>query len=471
MSRVGMSRPVRLAYELGLLSQSTSFFDYGCGRGDDIVSLQSLGLQASGWDPVHASTESIDSAMFVNLGFVINVIEDPAERVETLKKAWKLAQKVLLVSARPLHEAKDVKEGKPYKDGVITGTGTFQRFYDQTELRDWLETHTKATATAIAPGAFLLFRDETDRQDFLASRYRRRLAVPVLRKSDVLYETHKDLLDQLAGFITDFGRLPESDEWPTALEILDTFGSTKKAFAVLRTVFGTDDWTAIEQTRREDVLVNIALSKFTGRPTIGTMPLSTQYDIRAFFGTYKAACDEADQLLMSLGNTSTIAKAASASPIGKRTPEALYVHTSAVDKLSPILRIYEGCAQQYIGSVEGANLIKLNITKPKISYLSYPDFEQDPHPRLAQATSVDLGAFKVKVFRHLDSENRPLLHRKELFIAEDTPNFAKFQKLTNAEIKAGLLDSGENIGRENEWNALLEDRGYVIRGHTLQRKK
>jgi DNA phosphorothioation-associated putative methyltransferase len=83
-------------------------------------------------------------------------------------------------------------------------------------------------------------------------------------------------------------------------------------------------------------------------------------------------------------------QACSASPIGKKTPDALYVHLSAIDQLPASLRLLEGCARAYIGRVEGANLVKLSRLEPKIFYLTYPTFDDDPHPALAQSFSVHL---------------------------------------------------------------------------------
>ncbi|MCP4548491.1 MAG: hypothetical protein GY835_18705 [bacterium] len=36
-------------------------------------------------------------------------------------------------------------------------------------------------------------------------------------------------------------------------------------------------------------------------------------------------------------------------PVGKHTPTALYVHQSALTRLPPALRIYEGCARAFVG--------------------------------------------------------------------------------------------------------------------------
>jgi DNA phosphorothioation-associated putative methyltransferase len=70
----------------------------------------------------------------VNLGYVINVIEDTAERREALINAWNLAQKVLIVAAQVLID--DRTRGViAYGDGIITSRNTFQKYYEQEELK------------------------------------------------------------------------------------------------------------------------------------------------------------------------------------------------------------------------------------------------------------------------------------------------------------------------------------------------
>ena len=77
----------------GFLDGSQSLFDYGCGRGDDLRLLSELKVPANGWDPVFRPGAERQRADIVNLGFVLNVIEDPDERRETLKAAFALARK------------------------------------------------------------------------------------------------------------------------------------------------------------------------------------------------------------------------------------------------------------------------------------------------------------------------------------------------------------------------------------------
>jgi hypothetical protein len=80
--RNNLSAPVQCLARYGFLDGSLSFFDYGCGRGDDVRNLRANGLEAAGWDPYFAPTEPLIEMELVNLGFVINVIEDRHERVE-----------------------------------------------------------------------------------------------------------------------------------------------------------------------------------------------------------------------------------------------------------------------------------------------------------------------------------------------------------------------------------------------------
>jgi DNA phosphorothioation-associated putative methyltransferase len=71
-------------------------------------------------------------------------------------------------------------------------------------------------------------------------------------------------------------------------------------------------------------------------------------------------------------------------------PDDLFVDRSALDALEPLLRIYEDCGRVYLGEVEGANIIKIHRRSGKLSYLIYPEFDDDPHPALLRSVRVDL---------------------------------------------------------------------------------
>ncbi|MBE9044176.1 hypothetical protein IQ255_07125 [Pleurocapsales cyanobacterium LEGE 10410] len=88
--------------EANLLSDRVSFFDYGCGHGGDVSRLASQGIETARWDPHYFLDNSLKSADVVDVGYVINVIENLAERRQALINAWNLTQKILIVSAQVL---------------------------------------------------------------------------------------------------------------------------------------------------------------------------------------------------------------------------------------------------------------------------------------------------------------------------------------------------------------------------------
>jgi hypothetical protein len=86
IDRNSLSTPIQSLYRHNYLNGDYTLFDYGCGKGDDLNILKELGIKATGYDPVYYPNEQIKKADIVNLGFVINIIESPKERIQTLKK-------------------------------------------------------------------------------------------------------------------------------------------------------------------------------------------------------------------------------------------------------------------------------------------------------------------------------------------------------------------------------------------------
>ena len=105
LRRSSLSRPLRLAVEDGVVSPDRSLLDYGCGRGDDLRSLKRQGFDCVGWDPAHRPDGEKRSSDVVNIGYVVNVIENVRERVDALRSAWQLTKKVMVVSAQLVGDA------------------------------------------------------------------------------------------------------------------------------------------------------------------------------------------------------------------------------------------------------------------------------------------------------------------------------------------------------------------------------
>jgi DNA phosphorothioation-associated putative methyltransferase len=472
ISRGDFSRPTKLILELALLSDGDTFLDYGCGRGEDVDGLRRLGFHATGWDPHYRPDAAAVDADVVNLGYVANVIADPEERRAALRSAWQHAAKALVVAARLNAERRTISLGRPHGDGFLTGNGTFQRFYGQAELRQWIDSTLGVESVAVAPGIFVVFRREEAANEFLMRTRRRRVLAVRITRADRLFELHRDVLDELMRFFTERGRLPGPAENGLAERLQDSVGSVRRAWTVIERAAPTTDWGAIVCARSSDLLVDLALLRLNRRPTFNALPDTIRRDIKALFGSYAAATLQADELLFSAGDPESVSKAASDARVGKRLPTALYVHESGLPLLPPVLRTYEGCARWLVGDVEGANVVKLATDKPKVSYLSYPDFDTDAHPRLAQATYVRLRGLDVDSRSYTASANPPVLHRKEQFVREDHPRYATFARLTAQEERFGLLgEDTKVIGNLDGWMTRLDEVGVEVHGHRVVRRR
>ena len=464
--RTALSRPVALAVDDGLVHPERTFFDYGCGRGDDLLRLHKMGIPVSGWDPAFFPDEDRTPADIVNLGYVVNVIEAPDERVVVLAAAWEIARKVLIVSARLDWEATDAAVDFQ-SDGIVTRKRTFQKFFTQEELRQWIEQALNQRPVAAAPGIFYVFRDEADAQSFAVNRVSRHRRIPGIEEYQELVVDHKELTDPLMAFVTERGRLPVDGELPIAPQLTQVFGSVARAFSLLRRVTSADRWDRIRQERRADVLVYLALAAFPKRPRFGALPEELRHDIRAFFGSYRSGCAEADGLLFSAGDQEAVDRACRNASVGKLLPDALYIHHTAVENLPPVLRVYEGCGRQLAGTVPGLTLIKLFRRRARVSYLAYEDFDRMAHPALRSTIVADLKRLDLHFRDYTRSANPPVLHRKELFVTDDYPERARFARLTARENKLGLLDLSSTIGTRVGWLAVLAHHGVSIRGHRL----
>lgn len=244
MTRSFLSRPLQLAHRDGLLDGAVTVFDYGCGRGDDVRTLTGLGIIATGWDPAHAPDAPRRPATIVNLGYVVNVIEDPSERASTLRAAWELAESVLIVAARLIWDT-DSDTGRPFGDGRLTTKGTFQKFYEHEELKVWIEAVLGHSAVTAAPGIYYVFRDERSAQKLLA-RHSRSHSRPRQGIAELLYEHRQPILAALETYVSEHRRLPSPSDVRTAPQLIETFGSIRSAFGIIKRVSRPDLWQDVD---------------------------------------------------------------------------------------------------------------------------------------------------------------------------------------------------------------------------------
>lgn len=148
-----------------------------------------------------------------------------------------------------------------------------------------------------------------------------------------------------------------------------------------------------------------------------------------------------NQLLITVENLNIITQYCQQSSLGKKLPNALYIHRSALPELNIVLRIYEQLSRFYLPSFKPFTLIKFHTNQSLISYLFYPDFDQDPHPALTASFQVNVKTGQVNIMDYSNSDNPPILHRKETFVTPNYPNYQKFKQLTKTEERLGLLET------------------------------
>ncbi|MGK7953519.1 MAG: DNA phosphorothioation-associated putative methyltransferase [Xenococcaceae cyanobacterium] len=464
--RNDISRPVKIALAADLLSKDVSFFDYGCGHGGDVKRLASLKIESSGWDPYYYPEQPLKSADIVNIGYVINVIENLSERRQALLKAWNLTKKILIVSAQVLVNDFN-KNWIAYGDGVVTSRNTFQKYFEQEELKTYIDRVLEVESIPAGLGIYFVFRDPIQAEQFRSSRFHSRASTPKIKIKVSNFEDYKHLLNPLMDFMTERGRLPVKGELANEQEIKNQLGSFNKAFKLILQVTEEKEWTLIAEQRSQELLIYLALSNFGKRPKYKQLSTQVREDIKALFGSYKQACIEADTMLLSLGNQEVIERVCQESPFGKKLNKSLLIHISTLERLDPLLRLYEGCASRTIGRLEDVNVIKFHANQPKISYLHYANFDEDPHPLLKTSMQVRLTDLRV-FYRDYDlNDDTPILHQKDLLVTSDYPAYSKFAKLTAQESNWGLLDDWSKIKYYGGWINCLEEHCAVIKGHRV----
>ncbi len=456
LGRAGLSLPARLAVAEGIVADRT-VLDYGCGRGGDMRRLQAAGVDARGWDPHYRPVPPPEPADVVLCSYVLNVIADVEERAATVRRAFELARRTLVVAVRGTHEARHLV-GDEHADGKLTRRGTFHHLFSPSELRDWLQLVLEIPVVPVQPGVAYVFRNTSDRAAYLSRRYG-----GVTRP-----DSDGEVLQRLIRFLEDHGRDPTVDEEPNLCQDAQAaYGRRSRALEAARREVGPDGVHVARETRRQDLLVVLALERFHGGPRLKDLPADRIADVRAWYRNLGDATGDADRMLLATGQMDNIRAFVRRSPVGKTSPTALYVHVDAEARLPPLLRLYAACGAMVAGRPPETTLLKLRHDRASVSFLYYPSFDRDPHPPIESSLTIDLPRLRGTWIDWSGRTNRPILHRKETFLEESDPRFQRFRRLSVREERAGLYGDPEAIGTEQGWAQVLMESGYAVRGHRL----
>jgi DNA phosphorothioation-associated putative methyltransferase len=479
--RHDLSAPMKSLAKHGYLEGHLSIFDYGCGRGDDLRELEAHGLDALGWDPNFRPDSDKLPADIVNLGFVLNVIEDQDERLDALLGAWELANKVLVVSVM-LGGESYIAQFKPYKDGVITSRNTFQKYFSQSEIKSYIERSIQDEAIPVAPGIFFVFKDKLEEQRYLQKKYTRHHQWQQLTspqpidskdKAKLVITQNKDLFDAFWQSCLDLGRVPANDEFDLSGDIRSLIGSHRKAFSLLQEMFDTSQFELAEKQIKEDILLYLSMGLFDKRKPYVQQPESFQRDIKALFGDYKTAINIATELLFSISDLELInsqcEKAHKVLPASILNPgHSLIFHKSYIDDLPLFLRTYVGAGLQMYGELdERIDLVKIHITSGKLTLTEYDDFSKSI-PFLVERIKIKMADQDIDFFDYVDESKRPPLLNKHLLLSCSEDEYVKqlnFDKRLATLL--GISCDQEVMLYRAEFEARLAEKGKVIRGFRL----
>ncbi|EGQ8060742.1 DNA phosphorothioation-associated putative methyltransferase [Vibrio parahaemolyticus] len=481
-----LSSPMKTLAKQGYLDGRFSIFDYGCGRGDDLRELEAHGLDVLGWDPVFSPDNDKVNSDIVNLGFVLNVIEDQDERLEALLSAWELANKILVVSVMLANDSY-IAQFQPYKDGVITTRNTFQKYYAQSEFRGYLERSLQEDAIAVAPGIFYIFKDKLEEQRYLQSKYQRHHTWHQLTspqpieskdKAKLVISQNSTLFDDFWNVCLELGRVPANDEFNRSEEVRSLIGSHKKVFGLLQEMFDTKEFAKAEKRRKEDLLLYFTMGLFEKRKPYTQHPESLKRDIKALFTDYKTALNLAAELLFAIADTDLInrqcEKAHQQLPASLLNEgHSIILHRDYIDDLPLLLRVYVGAGLQMYGELdEEIDLVKIHITSGKLTLTAYDNFEHSV-PFLVERIKIKMAKQDIDFFDYVNEKRRPPLLNKHLYMPPEHENYKK--QLSFDKRLATLLDfepTEESHMVRAEFEVLLgkhnkEIKGFTLRAHSL----
>lgn len=471
-----LSAPMKTLAKHGYLNGDYSVFDYGCGRGDDLRELEAHGIDALGWDLNYRPDADKVISDIVNLGFVINVIEDRDERIETLLGAWELTQQILVVSVMLGNETY-VSQFQPYKDGVITSRNTFQKYYSQAEIKGFIETTLDENAIAIAPGIFYVFKNKQQEQSYLQNRNKRsynwqHLTSPepvTEQQARILFTQHQQLFENFWVTCLTYGRCPANDEFSQSEKLKELVGSNKKALQLVLKWFDEAELNTAATMRKEDLLLYFALSLFDKHKPYTQQPEDLKRDIKAFFDTYNIAQHQAKEHLFKIADQSVIKQYCVAAneqlPASKLSfesghPHSLTLHKEFLTQLPLILRIYVGAALQMYGELDDIQLIKIHINSGKVTLMGYEGFDTSPLPQLKERVKIKMADQDVDFFDYTDPEKRPVLLDKIEYIDETFEDYKK-QKAFNRRLLKLLLPTNQPLNI-NALQVILNKNRLVI---------
>jgi len=252
------------------------------------------------------------------------------------------------------------------------------------------------------------------------------------------------------------------------------FGSLRRISSFLLAFNGEEAIQESTQERVNDLLVYFALNLFSGRPRYKEQSPRMQRDIKAFFRNLSTAIDDARALLFSIRDVDLISAECQAAAVGGigflDQNHSLTLHSSQVNLLSPLLRVYIGCASTLYGDVENSDLVKIHINSGKLSVMSYDAFNDSPLPLLRERVKIKMREQDIDFFDYGDEFPSPYLFEKSKYLPEDFPSYREQIEFDTKLAQLKFLEDPARRLTAAEFDYALDAQNLQIEGFELTLK-
>jgi hypothetical protein len=149
--------------------------------------------------------------------------------------------------------------------------------------------------------------------------------------------------------------------------------------------------------------------------------------------------------------------------IGKKLPDAVYLHRCALPEINPALRdLALHVAGESGLSTASWDVIKFFKYEYRLSFLTYPAFFDYPYPALEFSVSVDLSCSRVRRIDYRNSSNPPILHRRESFLPPGHASIPVMVSFTSEGEALNLYKDPRRIGYQKNWLDLICSKGLHL---------
>jgi DNA phosphorothioation-associated putative methyltransferase len=368
----------------------------------------------------------------------------------------------------------DVAGHMPHGDGFISRRQTFQKYFTQPELLDWVGDVLGERPISLGQAVVAVFKDKDLEQQVAFERRSKASIITSLLKIARAPKQCPLVQLQLSARIADeidaiwqaalsCGRVPTLQE--LNYEVSSSLAGKRVSFArALQACAEKYDFGALADVataRREDLIVNGALSLFPGAPKYGSLPASMQRDIRQFFGSstaFRDVCLNALGALRDRGNLQEAFANAVASGVATTDGLVLRFSTSQEARLPTALRIMVGCAEFVRPGFTQVDAVEIGPKPSQLKGYVCNDFSLTL-PKIVEILEIDLGRSKSRTVRKDDS----ILYLKSRFMANDDHGRTRQEIVDGRLVSAGVVTESGFGPKGIELSVLLKNSSTKTR--------